>query len=272
MVVTKEYIANELTNLEQALGIRVLYACESGSRAWGFASQDSDYDVRFIYIHEQNWYLSVRDRRDVIERQLEHDLDVSGWDIRKALMLFRKSNPPLLEWLQSPIVYKEDELFTEKLRSLIPTYYSPRAYMYHYHNLAAKTFRESLQGERVKAKKYFYALRPLFACKWIESSSEAPPMEFAELMGKLELSDELKNAITELLEQKRQSQERDEQPRIEVIHQFIQTELENLDMKSVVTCPRDVTFEPLDEGDSVQKLIICDCCFRWAGAHPTGRP
>lgn len=247
MVVTKEHITNELTHLEESLGIRVLYACESGSRAWGFASRDSDYDVRFIYIHEPNWYLSVRDRRDVIERQLEGDLDVAGWDIRKALMLFRKSNPPLLEWLQSPIVYKEDATFTKELRQLVPTYYSPRVCMYHYYNLAAKTFRESLQGETVKAKKYFYALRPLFACKWIETSNDVVPMEFGKLMSGLELSDELKNTIAELLEQKRQSQERDEQPRIEVIHHFIQTELEKLNVKSVSACPRDITFEPLDE-------------------------
>jgi uncharacterized protein len=247
MVITKEHITKELTNLEQSLGIRVLYACESGSRAWGFASRDSDYDVRFIYIHEPNWYLSVRDRRDVIEKHLEGDLDVAGWDIRKALMLFRKSNPPLLEWLQSPIVYKQDEVFIQGLRQLVPKYYSPRACMYHYYHLAAKTFRESLQGEYVKAKKYFYALRPLFACKWIETSSEVPPMEFGKLMVNAVLSDGLKDAIAGLLEQKQQSQERDQQPRIEVIHHFIQAELERIDVKSVGACATDLTFEPLDE-------------------------
>jgi uncharacterized protein len=247
MIVTKEHIRRELAKLEQSERVRVLYACESGSRAWGFASKDSDYDVRFVYIQEPNWYLSVRDRRDVIEQQLEHDLDVSGWDIRKALVLFRKSNLPLLEWLQSPIVYKEDDVFSEKLRQLIAQYYSPRACMYHYYNMAAKTFRESLQGKNVKAKKYFYALRPLFACKWIASSSEVVPMEFGKLMAKLDLSSELRKEIAELLEQKQQSQERDEQPRIEVLHQFIQTELERFDAQSVHSLPKDLPFEPLDE-------------------------
>jgi uncharacterized protein len=238
MVVTKEYITNQLTKLEQALGIRVLYACESGSRAWGFASQDSDYDLRFIYSHEPNWYLSIRDRRDVIERQLEGDLDVAGWDIRKALMLFGKSNPPLLEWLQSPIVYTQDEAFTKAIGQLILNYYSPRACVYHYHNLAAKTFRESLQGEHVKAKKYFYALRPL---------SEVPPMEFGKLMAHLTLPEELSKAIAELLEQKQESQERDEQPRIEIIHHFIQTELDRLDAKRVASAEKELPVEPLDE-------------------------
>jgi uncharacterized protein len=247
MNITKEYITNEVTKLEQALSVRVLFACESGSRAWGFASRDSDYDVRFIYIHEPNWYLSIRDRCDVIERQLEGDLDVAGWDIRKALMLFRKSNPPLLEWLQSPTIYKKDDGFTEELRQLVPKYYSPRACMYHYYNLAAKTFRDSLQGERVKGKKYFYALRPLFACKWIETLLEVPPMEFDKLMANLTLPEDLVEAIAELLEQKLQGQERDEQPRIEVIHHFIETELDGFDAKRVASAAKELPFEPLDE-------------------------
>jgi uncharacterized protein len=243
---TKELIQAELAKLEQALELQILYACESGSRAWGFASQDSDYDVRFIYVHRPNWYLSVQDRREVTERQLEGDLDVAGWDVRKALMLFRKSNPPLLEWLDSPLVYKEDVVFSAALHRLLPSYYSPRACMYHYLHLARKTFEESLQGEQVRAKKYFYALRPLLACKWIEEKPSPPPMEFAKLV-RLVTSSELEGAIADLLEQKLQSQERDEQPRSEVIHNFIKTELERLDAKSVDSAEKYLPFEPLDE-------------------------
>lgn len=106
---------------------------------------------------------------------------------------------------------------------------------------------ESLQGEQVKAKKYFYALRPLFACKWIEASLEVPPMEFGKLMANVALSDELKEAIAALLKQKQQSQERDEQTRIEVIHRFIQIELERLDAKRVASAEKELPFEPLDE-------------------------
>ncbi len=244
MNVTKEYIVHELTKLENALGIRVLYACESGSRAWGFASRDSDYDVRFIYSHHPDWYLSVQARRDVIERQLEGDLDVAGWDIRKALGLFRKSNPPLLEWLRSPIVYKEDTLFTENLSQLFAQYYSPRTCMYHYHTMATKTFRDNLQGEQVRAKKYFYALRPLFACRWLEISSQPVPVKFSQLMAGLDLPTDLKTVIAELLEQ---SQERSEQPRIEVIQKFIEAELERFDVNSAVSSSKELLFEPLDE-------------------------
>jgi predicted nucleotidyltransferase len=100
-------ILEQLEQIEQEEQVTILYACESGSRAWGFPSQDSDYDVRFIYLHKPEWYLSIYDKRDVIERPINNMLDINGWDLRKALNLFRKSNPPLLEWLQSPIQYKE---------------------------------------------------------------------------------------------------------------------------------------------------------------------
>src|SRR5436190_9326529 len=115
-----------LARLEAERNVRVLFACESGSRAWGFASCDSDYDVRFLYVHARDWYLSVEDRRDVIEQPIVDDLDVSGWELRKALRLLRKSNPPLLEWLQSPMVYRQDAAFVAEFRALAATFYSPR--------------------------------------------------------------------------------------------------------------------------------------------------
>ncbi len=82
-----------LAEIEAQENVRIVYACESGSRAWGFPSSDSDYDVRFIYLHPLEWYLSIEKRRDVIERPITGVLDVNGWDLRKALQLFRKSNP-----------------------------------------------------------------------------------------------------------------------------------------------------------------------------------
>src|SRR6201990_2789542 len=109
-------VRDALAQVEAERHVRVLYACESGSRAWGFASRDSDYDVRFLYVHEPDWYLSVQDRRDVIEEPLSDELDVSGWELRKALRLLRKSNPPLLEWLKSPFVYGCDPAFFAAFR------------------------------------------------------------------------------------------------------------------------------------------------------------
>ncbi len=111
-------VRTALAQVEAERNVRVLFACESGSRAWGFASRDSDYDVRFLYVHQRDWYLSVEDRRDVIEQPIAEDLDVSGWELRKALRLLRKSNPPLLEWLKSPVVYRHDPVFAAEFGAL----------------------------------------------------------------------------------------------------------------------------------------------------------
>ncbi len=119
-------IQDELARIEGEEGVRIVYACESGSRAWGFPSRDSDYDARFLYIRPVEWYLSITEKRDVIERPISNMLDITGWDLRKALRLFRKSNPPLLEWLQSPTVYKETGSAAEALRSLSPLAFSPK--------------------------------------------------------------------------------------------------------------------------------------------------
>lgn len=106
----RERIIAEINVIERANDVRVLYACESGSRGWGFASPDSDYDVRFLYVHPLDWYLRVEPQRDVIEKPISDELDVSGWELRKALQLLHRSNPTLLEWLNSPVVYREDAL------------------------------------------------------------------------------------------------------------------------------------------------------------------
>ena len=176
-----EEITHQIATIEQTHGVRVLYACESGSRAWGFASPDSDFDVRFIYLQPRENYLSIREKRDVIELPAGEELDVNGWDIRKALQLFLKANAPLYEWLQSPIVYKEQSGFAAELRELMSKYFSHRAGCHHYLSMARNTFENDLQAPQVKLKKYFYALRPILACRWILEKQEVPPMEFGRL-------------------------------------------------------------------------------------------
>lgn len=181
VIAMKEIILEKLKTIEYQFDVRVLYACESGSRAWGFASPDSDYDVRFIYVHRIDYYLSIDDQRDVIELPINDVLDINGWELRKALRLFRKSNAPLYEWLQSPIVYAEDLAFVGEMRSLISTNFSARAGMHHYLSMAKGVFEGELSGEMVKLKKYFYALRPILAAKWIADVKSVPPMDFGSL-------------------------------------------------------------------------------------------
>lgn len=181
VVAMKEIIFEKLKAIEHQFDVRIVYACESGSRAWGFASPDSDYDVRFVYVHKADYYLSIDDQRDVIEVPINDLLDINGWELRKALRLFRKSNAPLYEWLQSPIVYSADSNFVSEMKALMPTYFSPRAGMHHYISMAKGVFESELSGEMVKLKRYFYALRPVLAAKWIADFKSVPPMDFKSL-------------------------------------------------------------------------------------------
>ena len=159
-----EEIKKELKNLEDDKKIKVLYAVESGSRAWGFASKDSDWDVRFIYIHHYDWYLSVEEKKDNIEIILPNDIDLGGWELRKALLLFRKSNPPLLEWLKSPIKYNENYSIANELRKATEIYFNPKSCLYHYFHMAQGNYDAYFKENIVRLKKYFYVLRPIFAC------------------------------------------------------------------------------------------------------------
>lgn len=150
----------ELTNIEKDFDITIFYACESGSRAWGFESTDSDYDIRFLYYHDLDWYLSLKEKRDVIEMPIDEELDISGWDLQKTLKLLRKSNPPLLEWLQSPIVYKEDAETSKFLKETLSKYYSSNNCHYHYLHMAKGNCKEYLKGDMVRLKNIFTFFDP----------------------------------------------------------------------------------------------------------------
>jgi len=219
-------INSRLAEIESINNIKIVYACESGSRAWGFPSANSDYDVRFIYVRPMEWYLSIDEKRDVIEHPINEELDINGWDLKKALQLLRKTNPPLLEWLGSPIVYFEKYSVAKKMRQFAKAYYSPSACLYHYLHMARGNFREYLQGEIVWVKKYFYVLRPILAMKWIEEQRGIVPTDFNITVEQLSLSAELKEAIAKLLASKRAGNELDKGEKIPVISNFIESELE----------------------------------------------
>lgn len=217
-----EEIKNELTRIENESEIKILLAVESGSRAWGFASNDSDWDVRYIYIHKLEWYLRIDDLKDSQEKILPNDLDLSGWELKKALKLFRKSNPLMLEWLRSPIVYQENFSTAEKLRTLSEKYFNPKSCMYHYLSMAKGNFKDFLaERDLVKTKKYFYVLRPVLACDWIKNTNIFPPMEFQKLVDSQVQNAEIKNEIVELLKRKMAGDELKEEPKIEILNAFL---------------------------------------------------
>ena len=227
-----EQIERELALTEEREQVTILYACESGSRAWGFESADSDYDVRFIYLRKTPWYLSIKKQRDVIEKPIDDELDISGWDVPKALELLRKSNPPLIEWLQSPIVYRQRSTFIDRLRDVVEEYHSPVGCMHHYLNMARNNLRTDLKEDRVWTKKYFYVLRPILACKWIEEGRGVVPIEFATLLDELIDDTELRREIDALLDLKRAGAELDRGPRNPVISAFIEGELDRFEGKA----------------------------------------
>lgn len=177
----KDKILEKLKEIELQKGVEILYAVESGSRAWGFASPDSDYDIRFIYKHDLDYYLSLWEQPDVIEFITEDDLDGSGWDLRKAVKLLAKSNAPLLEWLYSSVVYFENEAFVAEMRRLAKDCFSPVACLHHYLG-TTKNFIDVCQAEEVKLKSYFYGLRTALAGKWIIEHNSFPPVDFMELL------------------------------------------------------------------------------------------
>ncbi|MFC0272497.1 nucleotidyltransferase domain-containing protein [Metabacillus herbersteinensis] len=217
----REKISQSLRDIEQSEDIKIIYACESGSRAWGFPSKDSDYDVRFIYIRPLKWYLTIDEGRDVIERPISDLLDINGWDIKKTLKLLRKSNPPLVEWLSSPIVYEFDEEFTNDMKTLIESAFSSVSATHHYLNMAKGNNRDYLQQDIVRIKKYFYVLRPILACMWIQKYQSAPPILFQTLIEDLLEDGEVKNQINQLLRKKKQGEELDRQQKISCLNEFI---------------------------------------------------
>ncbi|MEQ8187580.1 MAG: nucleotidyltransferase domain-containing protein, partial [Candidatus Eremiobacterota bacterium] len=222
--IMKQKILGELKKIEDEEKVKIIYACESGSRAWGFPSKDSDYDVRFIYVHDHDRYLSVYDRKDVIERPVCDLLDINGWDIRKALRLLQKSNAALMEWFQSPVIYLDRPEISKKIKELIPAAFSQKSTFHHYSSIVKSTFRDSLQGESVKIKKYFYALRPALACRWIEERKTVPPMEFNSLLTILP-EGVLKNEIHKLLNEKIYGEETDLKPKIPIINEYLEQEI-----------------------------------------------
>jgi len=215
-----------LDAIETRHGVSILHAVESGSRAWGFPSPDSDFDVRFIYRHPTDWYLSVFEDRDVIEEGIDDlGMDMSGWDVRKALRLLLKSNPPLYEWLTAPIVYRSDTAFARRVRALCERLFERKTLAYHYRSIALNQRRE-LGHDLVKLKKYFYAIRPLAAVAWLRANPEGiPPMNLASLLAGIDVPAPVRAAIEALLARKRETSELGTAPPIAVVEEWISAQL-----------------------------------------------
>lgn len=182
----EQQIQAKLDEIEQKYDVTILMAIESGSRSWGFSSPDSDYDVRFIYAHNKDWYLQVFDRKDIIELAINDELDINGWDLKKALALAAKGNTVVFEWLNTPIIYRAHPCFEKSLRDGVNGGFNPASAFHHYFSLA-KRFMSYLgePGDDVKLKKLFYLLRAQLSALWILQKHTMPPVQFNLLMDEL---------------------------------------------------------------------------------------
>ena len=257
-------ILRRLERIEATHQVLVVYACEAGSRAWGFPSRDSDYDVRFLYVHPVAWYLSIKDGRDVIEEPAYPPIDLSGWDLKKALQLFHKSNVPLLEWLDSPTVYRDRLGVAPRLRDLAPTHCALRTCLYHYVNHAQREHRETLKSDRASMKRLLYVLRPLLAARWIEAGLGIAPTRFAPLVERLVESPAVRADITTLLEAKRQGVEGDPVPDVPHLWEYIEQEISRFDRSSVESGQTPPPIAPLDE------LFRATLAQAWPEGPPIG--
>ena len=227
--IAQTIIPAKLREIEERENVRILHCVESGSRAWGFASPDSDYDVRFIYVRPLSYYLRLEKTRDVIEWQLDDTLDINGWDLCKALQLLHNSNPTLFEWTNSPIVYKTTPQWTE-ISDVIHHFFQPKSGLYHYLNTARSNYRTYLRGDTVRLKKYFYVLRPILACRWILEKQTPPPMLFSELADAC-LDTSLVPVVHQLLQQKMETPEMGEGPRIDMINHYLDASIEEIEQR-----------------------------------------
>ena len=205
----KYAIPAHLKNIEREYDVRILLAVESGSRAWGFESLSSDWDVRFIYVHKLEWYNRVEEQQDIIEHFYEDGVDLAGWELRKALSLLKECNPPLLEWLNSPKVYYVDEEFAKRIHVAEKDSFNPVKAMYHYNHLYNKTNERFLQKEGYPMKRFLYYLRGVLACKWIEANHSMPPVVFKELLDATVDDEKVKAKIKKLIRLKREEKECD---------------------------------------------------------------
>lgn len=220
----EELVRMKIKEIEAKENIRVLHVIESGSRAWGLASPDSDYDVRFIYVRDRNFYLSLRENKDFIDWELNEVLDINGWDIKKVLQHFHKSNATLFEWSNSPVVYYTTDEWKKLYDEVAGKYFACKSSMYHYYGTANKNYHEYLMEDMVKYKKYFYVLRPILACKWIEEKKCPPPVLFDELFDSV-LEEDMKPVIADLLAKKVQMSESDKAPQIDKVNQYVEEKL-----------------------------------------------
>lgn len=242
----EKIIKSKLSEIEENRNVKILYAVESGSRAWGFASDDSDYDVRFIYVLPGEEYLKLEKIRDVIDYELNDVYDINGWDLKKFLTLLHDSNPVIFEWAQSPIVYKSTDEWN-KISSIINDFVQLKKLLYHYLSMSKNHYNQFFRTEEVSYKKYFYILRALLCCQWIFKKNSIPPILFDDLV-KVLFPENLKPILDKLFEIKKSSSEKKAGKRFSELDEFIERGFVQIENEVAnLQNSKKLSFEKLDK-------------------------
>ncbi|MEO0586157.1 MAG: nucleotidyltransferase domain-containing protein [Planctomycetota bacterium] len=243
----RDEVRRRLREVERDRDLRVLYACESGSRAWGFASDDSDFDVRFIYAHPAESYIRLNPPVDAFDLHQDQDFDLAGWDIRKACELLLKSNNALLEWLDSPIVYEADPSIGPRLVEMRQTFFCPKKSAFHYLSLASGIYKKYIRDESEPIrKKYLYVLRPLACIRYMIAHHRQPPTQFGDVLQEIELPAAVDAAVERLVQDKKEDHELGRGPADSVLHTWIESTLADGQAFAEAAEPRSLDTAPLD--------------------------
>ncbi len=243
-----ELIQSRLNQLEAEYGLRILHAVESGSRAWGFASEDSDYDVRFLYVWPTARYLSISESPESLELGVdENNLDLSGWDLRKALRLFCRSNGPLLEWLHSPVVYRTNAEEVDRWRSLVPGVLSPKSLAGHYAGLAKRLWNGANESGAFTAKRYLYIIRGVLSARHVATTGTVAPVSFQKLREVVKIDLDLQALLDDMIAAKEQSAEKDRVDRVDALDLFVESELQSLSSMIEGLSEREPDMTAVDE-------------------------
>ena len=235
MMNMKDTILQKLTDTENKHGVKVIHAIESGSRGWGFAAKDADYDCRFIYVHPRDWYLTVQDKKDFIEAEQNEVFDIKGVDISRALRFIVKPDCTIYEWLSSNEIYVCNEPLVKLLKELTLDYFNPVPLNWHYLSLAKKMVGDIDSADEAKIKKYFYVLRPIVNLNYIAQHGKMPYMEYVRTLAESDTSLEIRMAIDELLSIKLASTEHHKIPKNQLLVDYFKTEIDKFEesMKSI---------------------------------------
>lgn len=245
-----ERIIEVLKRIELDYEVKILFACDAGSRALGFADQESDYDIRYIYVHKLEWYLSIDQKKDVLEVP-KHDalsievhpqLDMSGWELTKTLRLYRKSNPSLIEWFQSKEIYLQEYSTIDRMKAILGEIFSAKPFIIHHINIVKRNYDVGLGKKQGYIKLYLYILRSILAGKWVETHFSVPPVEFQELLQILPPGP-VKEASLKILSAKQANESIYKEKDLTIIDEFIIKEIERLESytKKLVKSKTDPT-------------------------------